>query len=254
MIHDAEGGPGQRAHATTRSARRNVRYGFDRLGPEQHRPRHAHDAAYATLVLAGAFHQTGYGGRYRVEAGDIVVQPTLDRHADHMMSRGVDLVRLPWRFDAGAGGVWRGCNVEEIYRASQSDLKATLGILCGELTADRASSPILEHWADRFFTDLRMTPTLRVQTWADAHGLTRECVSRNLRRVYGVSPAELRSELRTRTAWRLCIETGEPLAAVAIETGFSDQAHMTRAMRHLTGATPAAWRRSHFGPMAATEA
>ncbi len=33
------------------------------------------------------------------------------------------------------------------------------------------------------------------------------------------------------------------LSAIAVDTGFSDQAHFTRVFRRLTGQTPALWRR-----------
>jgi len=35
----------------------------------------------------------------------------------------------------------------------------------------------------------------------------------------------------------------EPIARIARDTGFADQAHLTRAMRDLLGVTPAALRR-----------
>jgi len=47
---------------------------------------------------------------------------------------------------------------------------------------------------------------------------------------------------RTRQAWRAIRATGMPLAAIAAECGFSDQAHMTRSVKTVSGRCPSAWR------------
>jgi AraC family transcriptional regulator len=43
---------------------------------------------------------------------------------------------------------------------------------------------------------------------------------------------------RVERARRLVQQSDLPLKAIAVETGFSDQAHMTRTMRARLGATP----------------
>ncbi|HEU4731148.1 MAG TPA: helix-turn-helix domain-containing protein [Kofleriaceae bacterium] len=43
--------------------------------------------------------------------------------------------------------------------------------------------------------------------------------------------------------WLAIVRTRDSLAAIAAATGFADQAHMTRSVRALTGASPSAWRR-----------
>ena len=57
-------------------------------------------------------------------------------------------------------------------------------------------------------------------------------------------PAAFRAQARAQAAFVQIIESRAPFAAIAIETGFADQAHMSRATRALTGRTPAEWRRS----------
>ncbi|MGH7711942.1 MAG: helix-turn-helix domain-containing protein, partial [Gemmatimonadaceae bacterium] len=39
--------------------------------------------------------------------------------------------------------------------------------------------------------------------------------------------------------------TTDPLSAIAFSTGFSDQSHLTRQFRAVTGMTPAEYRRRH---------
>ena len=43
-------------------------------------------------------------------------------------------------------------------------------------------------------------------------------------------------------AWLAIARTHTPLAAIAADTGFADQAHMTRSVKDVTGASPGAWR------------
>ncbi len=46
--------------------------------------------------MAGAFEQASYAGRVTVRAGDLMVQPTLDCHANGLPSRHAHVLRLPW--------------------------------------------------------------------------------------------------------------------------------------------------------------
>jgi AraC-like DNA-binding protein len=75
-----------------------------------------------------------------------------------------------------------------------------------------------------------------------AHGLSRSHFSRKLRAQTGLSPRDMRRQLRVARA-RALIENGEGLAAAALAAGFADQAHMTRQLRSLLGVTPAALRK-----------
>ncbi|SEF21681.1 AraC-type DNA-binding protein [Amycolatopsis pretoriensis] len=68
-------------------------------------------------------------------------------------------------------------------------------------------------------------------------------LSRAFPRAVGVSLTRYRNRLRVGRALDR-LEAGErELAALAVELGFADQAHLTRTVREHTGATPAALRR-----------
>ena len=85
---------------------RSVRFGPERMAYNKEMPRHRHMRAYATLVLAGEFVQFSYAGRLQLQAGDVLINPTLDYHSNRMRSRGgVTLVRLPWRHEDACVGV-----------------------------------------------------------------------------------------------------------------------------------------------------
>jgi AraC-like DNA-binding protein len=99
-------------------------------------------------------------------------------------------------------------------------------------------------WPDMLAADLLKNPQTRLDGWARAHGLAAETVSRGFRKVFGVSPAAFRAQARAQSAFARIVGNDAPLAAVAAEAGFADQAHMSRATKALTGRTPASWRRS----------
>lgn len=75
-----------------------------------------------------------------------------------------------------------------------------------------------------------------------SQGISRWRFGRKMRRETGLSPRDLRRQMRVAHA-RVLIEAGETLAEAALRAGFSDQAHMTRQLRSLLGVTPAALRR-----------
>ena len=66
---------------------------------------------------------------------------------------------------------------------------------------------------------------------------------RGFRRFLETTPADYLRQLRVDQARRLLAETERPIADIALETGFTDQSHLTRVFRRLLGETPAASRR-----------
>jgi len=223
-------------------ALRTVAWGVQRIAAGLHLPRHAHAASYVTLVLEGCFEQVGYAGRWRAEAGDVLIQPTLDCHADRMSSRGLVLMRLPWRHEPGLGGVWRGLDADAIRRAGEVDPADGRAAVAALVTGRAPLAPVVEHWADPLAARLAEDPRQSIAGWAEAAGRSREATARAFHARFGVAPARLRLELRTRAAWLRIVGTRDALAGIAAEFGFADQAHMTRAVGWLTGATPGQWR------------
>lgn len=70
-------------------------------------------------------------------------------------------------------------------------------------------------------------------------------LARCFRRRHGCSAGEYARRVRLRRAAEALRRGDRPLAAVAAETGFSDQSHMTRAFRRAFGVTPAVFRAAH---------
>jgi AraC-like DNA-binding protein len=73
--------------------------------------------------------------------------------------------------------------------------------------------------------------------------LDRAYLIRTFRGAVGMPPHRYLIQIRVRQAKRL-IGAGPPLAEVAAETGFSDQSHLSRRFKSLTGLTPGRYVRS----------
>jgi AraC family transcriptional regulator len=68
--------------------------------------------------------------------------------------------------------------------------------------------------------------------------------SRSFRRTFGASPYAFVIRRRVELAARCMLQTGWSLCDIALRFGFTDQAHLCKRFRQITGQTPAAWRRA----------
>ena len=66
--------------------------------------------------------------------------------------------------------------------------------------------------------------------------------SRSFKQSVGIGPQRYIMRLRIERAKTLMRRTRRPLAAIALETGFADQAHLTSVFRRETGLTPGRYR------------
>lgn len=74
-------------------------------------------------------------------------------------------------------------------------------------------------------------------------GFTRRALERKLKREVGVTPGQLVAYARLNRARHELLETNRPLAEVALQCGYYDQAHFTHAFQTLVYETPAAYRK-----------
>jgi AraC-like DNA-binding protein len=128
---------------------------------------------------------------------------------------------------------------DAVARLAESDPRAASELILDGLEPHRG--PLCD-WPDLLAAALRHEPNVSIRDWADEMSLAASTVSRRFRALYGCTAAAYRTEVRGREALRRIVSTSAPLSSVAMEGGFSDQAHMTRTIRRLTGAPPRSWR------------
>jgi AraC-like DNA-binding protein len=231
-------------HPSTLPRLRSVAPGLERLERSGWLPRHRHREAYALIAVDGVFEQASYGGRVTARAGDLLIQPTLDCHANRTLGGHVRVLRLPWRFEAGTGGVHALADLDAVVRAARRSPDEALELVERQVAAGAPSTPCVDDWEDELARQIVAGGVGELRDWARANAIAPETLSRGFRRRYGVTPSRFRLEWRTRAAClRLASRAGaNALRDVAAETGFADQAHMSRCVLEMTGATPGQWR------------
>jgi AraC-like DNA-binding protein len=202
--------------------------------------RHRHVTGYVAVVVAGGYVEAGDAGRFRLSAGSVVFHRPFESHADQFGTTGARVLNLPLPAAAPDVPVAMLRDLDAVVRTAERDAWAAAHQVAASLASATAGQ---DDWPDLLAAALRDEPSLGLAEWADAMGLAAETVARGFRRAYGVSPKRYRAEARALKAWRTLPRSTLPLSQLALDLGFTDQAHMTREVVALTGRTPAALRR-----------
>lgn len=201
--------------------------------------RHRHEHCYAALVISGNYTEAGDAGRFKVSEGDILVHRAFEAHRNVIAAGGATVLNLPLPCGFALPSAFRIADPDALIRMGVDDVDALLATL-------KPTETIVAHgsdWPDRLAAAIMLDPSLRLSQWAGDNRLAAATVSRGFCQVFGVSPSRFRAEARTRKALTAMKETSTRLACIAHELGFADQAHMTRAVRVMTGSSPARWRK-----------
>jgi AraC-like DNA-binding protein len=210
--------------------------------PGELRDRHCHDDAFVAVVLEGGYQEAGDEGRWNVGPGDALLHHAFEAHLDRFEARGARVLVLDLPSELAGSNHLRG-RVEDpdlLVRLAQRDRPAASAELAAMFAP--VAAPALD-WPDRLADDLRQLEPLSLAQWAEENGLRPERLSRGFRLAYGCTPKAYRAAVRARAAAAAARTGNEAFAAIAHRLHFTDQAHMTRAVAALTGATPGWWRR-----------
>lgn len=98
---------------------------------------------------------------------------------------------------------------------------------------------VTEYFAAHLADDIRLQQACELISLSKAH------FCRAFKLSTGLAPHQWLLRARINKAKQVLLETDCPLAQIAVEVGFSDQAHFTRAFGRVAGNTPGAWQRAH---------
>ena len=134
-------------------------------------------------------------------------------------------------------------------------LRAEPSTIPGNLRSPAAGSRAvvrggLARWQKRRLTtyiDAHLTKAIRVADLAQLLNLSESHFSRAFRCTFGTSAHEYVIRRRVEVAQSLMLRTRDPLSAIALHCGLSDQSHFTRVFRRIVGETPYVWRRARWG-------
>lgn len=109
------------------------------------------------------------------------------------------------------------------------------------------SWPSLAPWQERkilIHIGRHVGQTVRNEELARVAGLSVGHFARCFKGSFGVSPRGYVIRTRLERAKILMRETQTPLSQIALDSGFADQAHMSRLFHAIIGDTPTRWRRA----------
>jgi AraC-like DNA-binding protein len=113
--------------------------------------------------------------------------------------------------------------------------------------ADRRAAPEKFGQLSRAVQRLReqFAEPLSTPQLAAMAGLSRSQFERVFRRLFGTPPMDYLVRVRVNAACRSLENTDRKCADIALECGFYDHSHFSRAFQHLLGLSPQAYRRRH---------
>lgn len=232
----------------------------NRYGAYERHPRHAHEYANISLVLAGSLSERV--GRAEACAGplSVVVKPADTLHCDEFGPRGALLLqlRVPGDLSARLGDAhpmrawgwqqspatarWMLRLATDRGGADPADaLAECLGAV--DVAGGRAAGDPPE-WLRRARERIRDECATRIRVSELAHeaGVHPVHLTREFRRWYGCSVTGCIAQERTARVAAALADDATTLARVAFATGFADQPHLTRVFKRLVGVTPGAYR------------
>lgn len=227
---------------------------------------HEHEAAYFSLLLDGAYAERGDGFDLRYEPYTLVFHSAGTVHEDEITG--------PCRFFAvallarwetviaelggarahvfeldGGDPVWLMLRLYREFlaraRAGEAAAEALLYELCAHL-AKRSPEELHEPaWLPGIDAVIheRFRGPLDLIAVASSAGVHPSHLCRAFRRFRGRTISDAMLGMRVQHVCRRLMESEESLASIAVESGFTDQSHMTRIFKRVTGYAPGEHRR-----------
>lgn len=97
---------------------------------------------------------------------------------------------------------------------------------------------VIQHIRTHFGEPLRLADLARLG------GLSPYQFDQRIRRIFQITTGQFILKVRMDTALRRLRETGDPIAMIALDCGYSDQSAFTRQFRQTVGLTPSEFRRT----------
>jgi AraC-like DNA-binding protein len=235
-------------------------------------PRHSHDQFGIGILERGGQRSWSSAGTVRASPGDVIMVNPGEIHdgtplggtprewkiiylAPEIVARetgedfvGADEIVRPVASDLVLGRSLLelfNCLVAANGEALEREEKLLRAVIClfrrhGTAKFDLEEGvPCIRKAVDRIRADPARNVSLK--ELADLAGLSRFQLLRSFSRRMGITPHAFLIQCRVIHAQQL-LRGGQPVAQVAVETGFSDQSHLTRVFARQVGVTPGCYR------------
>jgi len=230
----------------------------------RHVPRHEHELAYITVVLHGDYLEGDHGHLSELSPLSAVFNPSGISHATTIGPAGAAFFTIEFReialqqlglklpsdttFDRGPGTIlWPGLRLYSAFRNHRADallIEAAVFELLGTVSGHDAPGNSAPCWLARVKDRLadEISEPASIRELAREAGVHPVHLARVFRKFENQTPGEYLHRLQVRAACKLLRDPEWTLAAIAAECGFSDQSHLNRIFRRMTGSTPARFR------------
>ena len=199
-------------------------------------------------VVTGAPHGAMWGPRaVENRATDERIGARALRSADLVtmeVDRLLEDVRRSLGCDMGAATRAAGRLAALLESRLPQDVRAASSGLAPRGLAPRGLAPWQKRKVHSYIED-RLGEALRVSELAKLVSLSTTHFFRAFKESFGEPPHAYITRMKIARVRTMMLTTTESLAQIALAGGFSDQAHLCKCFRQLTGTTPGAWRRSH---------
>jgi AraC family transcriptional regulator len=235
-------------------------------------PRHTHELASFSFVLAGTYVETYGSGPLARQPSTVVFHPPQDSHAVEygnepvrILSVQMDSRRLTYLkerstgFDSRVSGRsetinWLGRRLYDEFRHADDVSALALEGLVFEILAEAARTQnavkeSIPRWltqAEEFLRD-NFSLAFRFDDVARVAGVHPVHLSRVFRKKNGCTIGEYVRRLRVEFAVKQIGNTNAALGEIAIAAGFADQSHLTKTFKARLGVTPSEYRRRQRG-------
>jgi AraC family transcriptional regulator len=229
-------------------------------------PMHQHEAPYLSLLLEGAYRERGDDFDITYEPYTLVFHSAGTVHEDEMLAScrffAVNLLPQWERVIEELGGspahvfelhggdpIWLVLRLYREFLSRSDSSAASVEALVYEICAliarhkpDDSHEPAWLSHIDRAISE-RFHEPIEIAGMASEAGVHPSHLCRAFRRFRGHTITDALLGARVQHVARRLAESDEPLSTIASDAGFSDQSHMTRVFKRLTGEPPGEHRR-----------
>jgi AraC family transcriptional regulator len=238
------------------------------------RPRHYHDSAWVVFTLTGSFAVTMRSAESLLTPRSLLYVPAGEAHSNVFGSQGAGV------FVTAIDPAWIGDRLEIVSAEAEKARIAPAGLLTGlalkiyrefqspdtlsDLIVEGAFLELLGHWFRQDFLKGRGAPfwlhqvkgllhdsfrqPVSLNQVAQAAGVHPSHVAREFRRSYGMTIGEYVRKLRVEFVAERLLRPGKDTASLtdlALDAGFSSQAHMAAVFHRAIGMPPSKYRKAH---------
>jgi AraC family transcriptional regulator len=192
-------------------------------------------------ALATALEQARFATERQSAAADIAVDVSSAGQTQSTVSAILELLNRADQALAKDRNQARDC-IEQARTLLNAECSDT--VAADRSIAPRAVRSCLAPWQLKRsleFVEANLAAKVRIGDLAAVARLSRSYFARAFQTSIGETPYSYITRRRVARAQKMILSTAKPLSAIALDCGFSDQAHLTRIFRRIVGTSPGRW-------------